>query len=176
MNFLSSAFFWGCVIILIGLSIIFKEVFHINIPVFRIVFGLLLLILGIKVISGGFGRKHRNAAIFSESSMAYSENQNEYNILFGNGTIDLFKIEPGSGMKKIEVNVVFGNGVVILNDSIPAMVEMNTVFGSSVAEGRQANGFGKSTYTTSAFNANTPYVLIESNCVFGKLVVQSKKW
>ena len=54
MSFLSTAAFWGVIIVLIGLSIILREVFHVNIPFVRIIFGVLLIYWGVKIISNGF--------------------------------------------------------------------------------------------------------------------------
>jgi predicted membrane protein len=177
MSFLSSAAFWGVIIVLIGLSIILREVFHINIPFIRIAFGILLIYWGVKMISGGFGRKwSRGDVVFNESKINYDEGQRDYNIVFGNGVIDLFKMAPPTEKKKIDVSVVFGHGSLILNDSIPMKVKMTAVFGSAEAPGKSANGFGESTFTTSAYSENAPYILVDATTVFGKTEIESRKW
>lgn len=107
--------------------------------------------------------------------MSYDDSQREYNIIFGSGTIDLFKIE-NTGNKKIELNVVFGNGILILNDSIPTKVEMSSVFGSAEAPDKSVNALGKTNYTTSSYKEGEPFIFIEAKVVFGKLEVQSKRW
>jgi hypothetical protein len=176
MSFLSSAVFWGAIIILFGLSIILREIFHIHIPFVRIIFGFILLYWGIKMIAGGFNRNgNDHSAIFRESNMKYDGKQREYNVIFGNGTIDLFRIENNS-TEKIEVNVVFGSGVLILNDSIPTRVSMNAVFGSVSAPDKSTNGFGESVYTTSVYKEGSPYVKVECNAVFGRVVIQNQRW
>jgi hypothetical protein len=176
MSFLSSGAFWGAVIVLFGLSIILREVFQIHIPFMKILFGLILIYWGIKMIAGGFNRSwSHNSAVFTESKMSYDDSQKEYNIIFGSGTIDLFKIE-NTGSKKIEVNVVLGNGILILNDGIPAKVEMSSVFGTAEAHDKSVNALGKTNYTTSAFKDGEPFIFIEAKVVFGKLEVQSKRW
>ena len=43
MGFLFSGVFWGGVLVLLGISIIIKVVFHIDIPVFRVVVALVLI-------------------------------------------------------------------------------------------------------------------------------------
>jgi predicted membrane protein len=177
MGFLSTAAFWGVIIVLIGLSIILREVFHINIPFVRIVFGILLIYWGIKIISGGFGRKwDRHSAVSNEAKMVYDDDQKDYDIVFGRGTIDLFKMQTPIQNKKIDISVVFGNGLLILNDSIPIKVKMTAVFGSAEAPDKSANGFGETTYTTSAYNENGPHILIDATTVFGKTEIQSRKW
>jgi predicted membrane protein len=177
MSLFSSATFWGAIIVLLGLSIILKAVFHINIPLVRIVFGILLIYWGIKMISGGFGKRwSSNDVIFNEGSARYDDDKNDYNIIFGNGVVDLFKAETPAQKRKIDVNVVFGNGRLILNDSIPAKVKMTAVFGSAEAPDKSSNGFGESTFTTSTFSENAPYILIDATAVFGKLELESRKW
>jgi len=177
MVFLSSAAFWGIVIVLFGLSIILREVFHIHFPIFKIVIGGLLIYWGAKMIAGGLSRSSPsgNEAVFGNSDMADDGIRKEYNIVFGNANIDLFKMEFKES-RKIEVNVVFGRGILVLNDSIPVMVEMNSVFGSSEAPDRSSTALGKTTYTTSAYKAGEPHVFIETNVVFGKLEIQTKRW
>jgi predicted membrane protein len=178
MSFLSSAAFWGVIIVLIGLSIILREVFHINIPFVRVIFGVLLIYWGVKIISGGFGKGRwiRNNVMFSEAKMGYDGDQRDYNIVFGNGVIDLFKMDTPTENKKIDVSVVFGHGNLILNDSIPMKVKMTAVFGSAEAPGKTANGFGESTFTTSAYNENSPHIVVDATTVFGKTEIESRKW
>jgi predicted membrane protein len=177
MSFLSSAAFWGLIIVLIGLSIILREVFHVNIPFVRIVFGILLIYWGVKIISGGFNRKwDRNNIVFNEADVKYDSGKNDYNIVFGNGVIDLFRIEAPTEKRKIDVSVIFGHGNLILNDSIPMKVKMTAVFGSAEAPGKTANGFGENTYTTSAYSENAPYILVDATTVFGKTEIENRKW
>jgi predicted membrane protein len=178
MSFISSAAFWGVIIVLIGLSIILREVFHVNIPFVRIIFGILLIYWGVKIISGGFGKHNwdRNNIVFNEAKTTYDSDKRDYNIVFGNGVIDLFRMETPTEKKKIEVTVVFGHGNLILNDSIPMKVKMTAVFGSAEAPGKTANGFGESTFTTTAYNESSPYILVDATTVFGKTEIESRKW
>ena len=128
------------------------------------------------MLTGGFNRDWGNrSGMFRESKMDYDETQREYNIIFGSGNIDLFKMQ-NTGNRKIEVNVIGGRGSLIINDSIPTKVKMNAVFGSAEAPDKRANGFGETVYTTSSFKEGEPYVLIECNAVFGKIEIESKRW
>ena len=177
MSFISSAVFWGVIIILFGLSIILKEIFHIHFPFIRVLFGILLVFWGIRVITGGsWKNKSESSSFFGSADINYDESKNEYNIIFGRGNIDLFKSEVPDKTRKIEVNVVFGNGNLILNDSIAARVEMNSVFGNVRAENEKSGGFGSSIYTTSAYKQDQPYLQIEANAVFGSINIENKKW
>lgn len=177
MGFISTGVFWGVVIILFGLSILLREVFHVNIPFVKILFGLILIYWGVRMITGGFGKnRNSNSSVLGDSEMQYDSRHDDYDIVFGSGTVDLFKMETPVKNRKIEVSVVFGNGTVIINDSIPMKIEMNSVFGSSVIEDKRFNALGKTYNTTSAYVEGQPYVLLETNSVFGRLTIQSKKW
>lgn len=177
MSFISTGAFWGVVIILFGLSILLREVFHIHIPFVKILFGLLLVYWGVKMIAGGFMRSGAgNATVFGNAEMEYDVSHDDYDIVFGSGTIDLFKMETPTQTRKVEVSVVFGNGVLIINDSIPMKIEMNSVFGASVLEDKRINALGKTYNTTSAYKEGQPYIKLETNVVFGRLVIQSKRW
>ncbi|CAN5447677.1 hypothetical protein BH11BAC1_BH11BAC1_03390 [soil metagenome] len=177
MSFISTGVFWGVVIILFGLSIILREVFHVHIPFVKILFGLILIYWGVKMIAGGFWNSgSRNSSVFKNSEMQYDPKHDDYDIVFGSGTIDLFKVEAPMQNRKIEVSVVFGNGTVIINDSIPMKIEMNSVFGSSVMEDKRTSAMGKTYNTTSAYKEGQPYILLETNVVFGRLDIKSKRW
>ena len=177
MNFISTGTFWGVIIILFGLSILLREVFHINIPFMKIIFGLLLIYWGVRVIAGSAWRNHSdNTAVFSDSEMQYDPKHDDYDIVFGSGTIDLFKMDAPTQKRKIEVSVVFGNGTVVVNDSIPMKIEMNSVFGASILQDKRINALGKSYNYTSAYKEGEPFVLLETNVVFGRLTIESKKW
>jgi hypothetical protein len=54
MSLVSSGLFWGIVILLIGLSIILREIFDVHFPFIRVLFGALLNWRGVHMIAGGF--------------------------------------------------------------------------------------------------------------------------
>ncbi len=177
MSFVSSGLFWGVIIILIGLSIILKEVFHIHFPFLRVLFGVLLIYWGIKVIAGNSWKSNKvNTTVFSTGGKHFSRQEKEYNVVFGKGSIDLFKADAPAENTKLEMNVVFGSAELILNDSIPAMVQMNSVFGNVRSADRQTGGFGSGVFSTSAYSQDKPHYLIEANAVFGNINIESKKW
>lgn len=179
MGFFFTATFWGIVIVIFGLSIILKEVFHISFPIMRVLFGVLLIYFGVRVIYRGFG-KHSweggNTTVFSNSRIHYNPLEKEYNVIFSNGTLDLSTMQPPTENKKMEVNVVFGNGHVRLNDSIPTRIELSTAFAGAETPDKTISAFGNSTYTTPNFSESKPHLLIKASVVFGKLVIDNRKW
>ncbi len=178
MSFIFSGAFIGLLIILFGLSIILKEVFHITFPVFRVLFGLFVIYLGVRIIAGGFSRdgSNENTQVFNNSRVEYHPNQREYNIIFGNGIVDLSNMANVAGNRNIDVNVIFGNGVLKINENVPAMIELSTAFGQARTHDRTANGFGETIYTTPGLDQNQPYLFIKASAVFGRLTVETGRW
>jgi len=177
MHFISSATFWGLIIVLFGLSIILREIFHVNFPFGRVIFGCLLLYWGFKMIAGGFNRgSHSSNVFFAESRVDGDGDRGEYNIIFGSGTIDLFKMATPEQNRTVEVNVVFGDGRLVVNDSIPIRVDISSAFGSVHSPDRSTSGLGNSSYRTSAYRDNAPFVRIKASAVFGKLNIENKRW
>ena len=61
MGFVFSEVFWGIFLIIIGLIIVVKVVFGINIPLMRIILALLLIYIGVSYLTGWFLRPQENA-------------------------------------------------------------------------------------------------------------------
>ena len=175
MSFFSSAVFWGVIIILIGLSIITKQVFGYSFPLFKIIIGLFFIYIGIKILSSGF-YSNSSTVVFGESKMNYDDSQQQYSVVFGNGQIDLFKLPEPTENKKVEVNVIFGNGTVIVNDSIPMQIELSSAFGSAETPDKTVSALGKSTYFTSSYKQGVPFYFVKASVVFGRLQIVNKKW
>jgi hypothetical protein len=177
MGFFFGATFWGLLILLFGLSILMREVFHVHIPFVRIFIGIMFVYFGCRIIAGGFWRHSGwyggNNAVFGNANMQYESGVSDYSVVFGNGIVDLTSINTVTANQRINVDVVFGNGTVKLNDSIPAKVELSTAFGSAVTPDRTINALGKSYYTTPAYRDGAPYLFVKADVVFGRLVIQT---
>jgi Ca2+/H+ antiporter len=65
----SQGLFWGIFLIGIGVLMIIKYQFKLNISMPRIIIGVLLLALGISMLLGGPGVKTQSSVIFSEGNV-----------------------------------------------------------------------------------------------------------
>ena len=177
MNFLSSGVFWGAVIVIFGLSLILREVFHINFPLLRVLFGLILIYWGVRVIADGFTNRTRtHQAVLSNDAVTYDGWQHEYNTMFGNSTVDFFKIDSPTEDKRCEVNAIFGQTTIIVNDNIPMKIKMDAAFGQVAAPGKSVAGFGEAVYTTSAYSPDKPAIHLKADAVFGRIAIETRKW
>ncbi len=168
MHFVFGSFFWGMIILLIGLGIILRA-FNINLPLLRIFFGLIIILIGIKIIMGVSGAKIRSATIFDDRHWESSSMNRDFNIVFGSGLIDLTKGDALDQFKKREINVIFGSGTVLLNENIPTEIDVNTVFGQVHLPTRDISFFGQDTYKIKSDNDSLKVMRIEANAVFGEI-------
>lgn len=178
MGFLFNQVFWGVMLILLGVAIIIKVVFQINIPLGRLFFAFILIYFGVWFLMGGQWncpiQGNGNTVIFSESRINITNSStSEYNVIFSRGIMDF----TGVGLKseevaRFQVNTIFGSGVIKLNSNIPAKI----IFDSPFASVRLPNGnnitFGSNyAYTTPSFQENQGHLLIKAVVVFGSLEI-----
>jgi len=163
----------GIIIIVLGLSILFK-----GFPFFRIVFGSLLIFWGVSVIFGGFGKKLHwwnrgpNSTMFGESRSTYSESDNEHNVIFGKGTFDFTSARPINGIKTIELHTVFGSSEVIMSKHIPYRIVANSAFGEAEMPNGNSTVFGTTTYRNETFKADSAFIDLKIDVVFGSIKIK----
>lgn len=168
MGFLSSGLFWGVVIVLIGLSVILNVVLGVKIPLFRIVFGLLLIYWGVSLLAGSrFGSRAGDTAVFSDTQMKPAAAAKEYNILFGRGEIDLSGVKLEPGRNRTEVNTIFGSSVIRLDPATPVRLRVSSAFGSARTPDGNTAAFGDYTWTSPEFSPESTHLDIKVDVVFG---------
>jgi len=163
MGFLSSAFFWGGLVVLVGLSIILNSL-GVRIPLVRIAIGLFFIWLGVSFIVGGFRRtiERRVAAT----------GPHEYNAVFGSTVFDLTGIRPGDKDERVEVNAIFGQARVIVDLNTPVRVEGSAAFGQIRFPDAGSVSFGDRVYDTPRYRGGEPALVIKAAAVFGQVVVE----
>ena len=175
MPFLFSGLFWGVMLVLFGVSMILRAMFNLDIPIFRIVFALVIIYFGIKLLVGRQAFKgERNFSMFRNSDVTMSESGGEYNVIFGQSNIDLSNIDISESSKKVNVDVVFGSGNLLIDPRIPTKLKISTVFADCKLPHRNINFFGDSNYKTPAFVEGENYLLLNIDVVFGNVVIVEK--
>lgn len=171
MNFLFSGTFWGVVLILLGISAILRT-FNINIPFGRFFFGLFIIYLGLIILTGGNIFKHsQQNIIFNELDIKITDTINdEYNIIFGSGVIDLTEISPEKA-KSVEINTIFGSSEILINPNIPVIIKASSVFGKVSLPNGNSISFGDYKYTSD--NKDSEPIIVEVNVVFGSTEVKN---
>ncbi len=171
MGFVTTGIFWGVFFLIIGITIIFKTVFNINIPLPKIFFALFFIWLGIRILIGGpLFKSNRNGVVFGESRIDaenFKGTKDEYSIIFGKGTIDLSNIDLDNGNVKVNINTVFGQSLIKINPDIPAVIDIDSAFASAKLPDKTITSFGSYTYKTKSFAEDKPYLKIKIDVVFG---------
>jgi hypothetical protein len=170
--------FIGVLIILLGLAIIVNVIFHIHIPIFKILFGLILIFIGLKVIFGSslsfpsYQGKSGNVIFQERTYRGLPGDSKEYNAVFGKVVVDLRGIELKEKVSQIKVNAVFGGAEVILSDTTPVRIRADAVFGGVQLPENSAGAFGTSFYQSKNFDENQNHLVIEGSSVFGGIVIR----
>jgi len=174
-DFFFGSVFWGSVLIFVGLSIILKMIFNINIPFFRLIFALVLIYFGIHILIGGsIFKKCGNTVMFGEPKTAMSSPDNVYKIVCGKGVIDLTSVDISSKTANAEIDIVFGSGSLKLNPEIPARITINSAFSASKMPDGNEIVLGRYNYRTKTFKEDEKHLEVTANIVFGGFEITDK--
>lgn len=175
--------FWGIVIITIGVIVLLNAIFGFDLPIFRILIGVLLVYWGLKVLLGsfsitskvGFSKVHTETEIvFTKGTFQYSKDKKgEFATVFGSSVLDLSSMTEIPA-EKLEFNVVFGESELILPKGIPAIVRATSVLGNTTTSANNKNMMGEVEFKNSLYQEGQPALTIEANTVFGKLQITEK--
>lgn len=175
MCFLWSGIFWGIILVLIGLSVIINIIFHVHIPIVRIIFALILIYLGIQVLTGGsWCRGKSNRVFFKEEITAIGTDRNDYSIIFGKGTIDLTNIPAETLKKNYKIATAFGSSIVIIPSEIPIILRVSSAFGGVNLPNGSTISFGEYIYKNKAYKEQSDAIKVKIDVVFGGCSVVEK--
>jgi predicted membrane protein len=177
MGFLFTGLFWGIVLVIIGLCVIVNMVFHINVPIIRILFAFLLIYFGVKVLTHGtFGRQDKTNVVFDEGRINNASGSDEVNVIFGKSTIAMTDpaLVSDKEKKSKEINTVFGASTLYLGKDLPIKVHVSSAFGSARMPDGNIVSFGEYTYTTPAYKEGKPFLKLKANVVFGGMEIELK--
>ena len=173
MGFIFTGIFWGILFLILGVTIILKAVFNINIPLIRIFIALFFIWIGIRILIGGpIFRFNKSGVVFGDARINaddLKDSKDEYSIIFGRGTIDLTNINLTNTDDKIEINTIFAYSIIKLNSEIPVIINIDSAFARTKLPDKTITSFGSYTYKTKSFNEEKPYLKINIDVVFGSV-------
>lgn len=177
--------FWGIALVTIGLILLIQSIFKIDLPIFRILIGVGIVYLGVKMVFGSFGIEIRGAklekvatatsVIFTDADLKSKSDDKvnrDFQTVFGNSRLDLSSLSENELAEKIEVSTVFGKTQIVTPENLPLLVETNTAFGSVNVRGDKTSAIGNGVFRTQGFHSDKPYLKIEANSVFGEVEIQ----
>ncbi len=172
--------FWGLFFILVGLALIIKYVFDLDIPVVRIALALFLIMLGIRLLlknrwDFAFS-PHEHDIIFRETTV-HGKNlaESEYNVIFGKAVFDLTDIDSTDLPKSVKINTIFGSTIVKVKADLPLRVSGDAVFAGAKLSGDNATVFGELSYTSRGYQSGKDYLHLKSDVVFGALEMRTDR-
>ena len=175
-DFFFGGLFWGILLVLFGLSIIFKTVFHIDLHLGRIFFAAVVILFGFSVLTGRnmfnsrvYRENDRVTSVFSNDQFDRGPIEREYSVIFGKDIVDLRDWNPEKDPINISINVVFGSVEILLPRDTQTTVKGTTIFGSSRFPDGGTAAFGERTYRQQG-TAGGHSLYIESNTIFGNTV------
>lgn len=177
MGFLFSGIFWGSILILLGVSLIIRIMFNIHVPLFRIIVALILIYFGVRVLVGGSWFRPccgTNTVVFSEVKTEMSKDSNDYNIIFGKGSVSFTDSALAAQNRRVRVNAIFGAGEIRINPELPAIVRVNSAFSGARMPDGNIVSFGEYTYKTKAYSEKSPALKIDATVVFGGLEITTQ--
>lgn len=174
---MGSGLIFAIILIVIGLSIIFKVLFDINI--FRIVVAVAFILFGVKLLIGKPiihtpKRKSENHVIFGERDYKFSSiNETEYNTIFGKTVYDFRDINSLDSLQtKVIFNTIFGNTDIYLPEGIPLKIKTDAVFSAAIMPNGNTVAFGSTKYTSPNAADSADVLKIEAHVIFGALNIR----
>jgi len=166
-------YFWGVFLIFIGAVYLLKYNYNLNIPIFRIAVGFVLVFLGLSIMFGGFGWRSGGDIFFDSGDIRADDPLSEYNFVFSQSTLDLTGLPAGSA-RQIKVHNIFSAGTIVIAADRPVVVKATAVFAGATLPDGTTVAFGDATYRTESAAGATDRLEIEADAVFGRLVVIAK--
>jgi len=173
---MAPAVFWGILLVIIGLSIIFRIIFNINL--FRVLIAVIFILIGIKILVGDKGIFNfsavKNDVIFSGRTFSeMPDNKTEYNVVFTRSgfnyrNINFKKDKP----VKIKINTIFGATEIKVDEDSPVKVKVNAAFAGAKLPDGSTIVFGTSEWEGNSFDESRNYLYIEADVVFGSIEVK----
>jgi predicted membrane protein len=168
------SYFWGIFLISSGLVLIAKYYLNWNIPTGRVLIGLFLVSLGLSILIGGFGVKDSNNVIFNEGRLTTASSDRDYNIVFGQGTLDLTDVPADQLEKRIDVSTVFAATEVILPKDLSVSIKADSAFASTEFPDGSQLTFGDRSWQSDPEKKGSADLEIKMSTVFGRTVIKQR--
>lgn len=169
--------FWGLLLVILGLSLIFRIVFNIDFPLFKIFIAFVLIYFGVKMLFGSFNGPNfetkETEVVFNEKQYANPESNRDYSVVFGKGVYDFRDFDLKGEKQRVKISTVFGATVIKISKTLPVRIKVESAFaGTDLPDGNSAV-FGSTTYTSPGFDSEKPYLDLKLEVVFGGCEVRT---
>ncbi len=152
MTHLGARFGLGLIILLVGALMLVELFADIQLPIFRLVVGIVILRIGGRMIAQTWARRGRDEttgeAVLAELTFSQRalDRDARFDVVLGRGTIDLTKLVEPTHDVTVTVEALFGQAVVRLPPAIAYDVEGSAAFGQVRMPDRSATAMGSLEY------------------------------
>ncbi len=172
--------FWGVFFLLSGLTLLARVIFVIEIPVFRTLVGVFLILSGLKLLIGNslpWPVKTAENEIFfrSETIHASKKPPAALQIAFSTVVLYLDRLEQPSAKEGVRINNLFSGSTIYLPCGIPVSITVDAVFAGVKMPDTNTPLFGRGSFTSDDFDPDIPHLAIDANCVFGSITFMYKQ-
>jgi hypothetical protein len=170
---------WGLLFVAIGILIILRQYLGIQFPLVKVILGLFLVFMGVKILFTSFVRPtpgtptrlgpSQNIAAFNKSRFEYIANgkPQSFHTFFTNSDIDLSRMDLSRGDVEININVFFGEMVIVVGTTIPIQLEAKANFGEIVLPNKKKITKGSYTFQSEIFKVSGSKINMNVTSTFG---------
>jgi predicted membrane protein len=176
---------WAILFIAIGVILLLQSVFKIDLPILKILFGIFLIYMGVKVIAGSFGHKisyfkvnkitTETESIFSENTLKSKNNDGQVNrkfsTVFGSSKLDLSSLTDEELGNEIKIDNAFGKTIIQTNAAIPIKATVETGFAKVTIRGQSTSQFGETVIQTPDYSSEKPALILQIDAAFGEVII-----
>ncbi len=179
MDFFFSGIFWGSVLIIFGISMILRHILNIDIPVFRLLIGFLIVFAGIQILLGKpvfTGISNDETVMFQEREIRQfptGKKNSEFSTIFAKSVIHITQDSIPAELEFLTLNTVFGGTEIIIDPSLNIQVKASAAFAGLTLPNETVLSFGKADYTVNGGAAKK--LFLEVNGVFAGVFVKEGK-
>jgi predicted membrane protein len=172
MTHLGPRFGLGLLLAVVGVLILIELIAHVGLPIVRLVFGLAVLLIGIRLITETWQRRRHGTAAgeavladlgFSRSGMLVEDTR--FDVVLGRGTIDLSKLVEPDRDVTVTVDAVFGRAVIKLPPHMAYDIAGSAAFGQVRMPDHRAAALGSIEYRAPSLHASRLHLRVHA--VFG---------
>ena len=178
--------FWAVFFIAVGIILLVQHVFKIDLPIIKILFGLFLIYMGVKVLASSFNVKVRgftvdkistdSKAVFSNSNFKVKGNagytNESFTSVFGSSVLDMTGLTEEDLKKDYKIENAFGKTTVTTDADTPIIAWVESGFASVEIRDQKISSFGEAEIKTSNYDATKPALKLKIEAAFGSVEVK----
>ena len=110
--------------------------------------------------------ERKKSIIFSSRDIVAGGFERKFDIVFSSGNIDLSGVQIPLYDRDIKIDMVFSSGKIKINENIPMVISVKTIFSSVNLPNRNGVSFGGYDYVTKGFRQGQPAIYIKIDSIF----------